>query len=169
MQNHRILAEACCFAIALAGGITSAASLSRVDEQFVNSAATMDMTGAHASQIAGNQASHPQVKNLAQTLVQDDTDCYNQLVQIGGKAGASVPTGINAAKIPAIEQLTALKGTRFDRQYVADEIAAERHAIAVFRREAAQGKNPELKSYAARTLPVLEKDLKQAEACSKVG
>jgi putative membrane protein len=169
MQNRRILAEACCFAIALAGGMTFAASLSPVDEQFLKTAAVMDMTAAHESQMAENQASHAEVKSLAQTLVQDDTDCYNQLVQIAGKAGASVPTGINAAKIPTIEQLTALKGTRFDRQYVADEIAVERHAIAVFRREAAQGKDPDLKSYVARRLPVLEKDLKQAEASAKIG
>lgn len=169
MQRHRTLPELCCLAVVFSGGIAAAASLSPVDQQFVKTAATMHMTQANEGQMAENQASNGQVKGLAQTVVQDNTDCYNQLSHVAGQAGASVPTGINTAHIPTVHQLAALKGNRFDRQYVASEISSERRALDLYRREAKDGKDAGLKSYAAKMVPVVEKDLKQAEACAKIG
>jgi len=62
-----------------------------------------------------------------------------------------------------------LKGKRFDRQFAEDEIAAQRQEIAVFKREAAHGEDADMKAYAAKVLPTLEKDLQQAEASVKSG
>ncbi len=80
---------------------------------------------------------------------------------------ADITKGINAAKDHAIEQLVALKGAHFDQQFANDQVAAERHDLAVYKREAAHGANSDVKAYATKTIPVLEKDLKQAEACTK--
>lgn len=148
----------------VSAGIGYSASLSRVDRAFMDDAARMDMIGAHESQMAANQASKADVKDLAKTLVQDHSQDYGQIAELAVKKNVSIPKGIDAAKDPAIRRLTPLKGARFDRQFADDQIAAQRRAIAAFKRESQHGEDADVKAYAANALPTLEKDLKEAES-----
>lgn len=148
-------------------GIASAASLSPTDKQFMISAAKTDMTQAHEGQMAENQGRSDDVKNLAKTLVQDHTNSYTQLSELAAKEGVSIPKGINASRNPSIRLLVHLTGQRFDQAFTKDEIANERQTIAVFKREAAHGKDTEVKAYATKMIPVLEKHVQLAEACAK--
>ena len=159
-----MLTAGCCLALLTAGGVAYAASISRADREFLDSAATIDMTEAHEGQMAQNGASRPEVKQFAQTLVQDYTNSYGQIAELAAKENVTIPKGINAVRIRPIEQLGSLKGAQFDRQFAREQIVAEQRAIAVFKREAEHGENADVKAYAAKTVPVLEKDLKQAQA-----
>jgi putative membrane protein len=168
MQIRRIRSAVVCFALFAAAGIAYAASVSKADKQFMIMAARNDMIEAHEAQMAESQAERTDVKNLAKTLVQDHTESYRHLSELGAKTGVSIPKGIDAAKDPAVQQLTRLKGGSFDRQFARDEIAAHRHVIAVFKHEAEHGQDPEVKAYASKVIPVLEKHLHLAEECAKV-
>lgn len=165
MQTRSIPSAACCLALLGAAGAAYAASWSNADKQFMIIAAKTDMTEAHEGQLAGNQARRADVKDFAKTLVQDHTESYQHLTELAAKTGVSIPKGIDAAKDRIIEQLVHLKGDRFDRQFALDEIAAHRRAIAAFKREAALGQDAEVKAYATKMIPILEKHLKLAEEC----
>lgn len=167
MQGRTTLAGASCLALLIPVGVANAASLSRADRQFMAAAARADMLEAHEGQMAENRASQDSVKTLAKTLVGDHTTSYTDLSQLAAKAGTSIPKGINAAKDPAIEQLTRLKGSGFDRRFMRDEIAATRQNLALFKREAQHGQDAAVKAYASRMVPVLQKDLKAAEQAGK--
>lgn len=168
MQIRSILLVAGFLAtLVLLVGIAQAASLSTADKQFLIMAAKADMTEAHEGQIAEDQASRTDVKELAKTLVQDHTDSYQQLTQLAAKTGVSIPKGIDTAKVQTIVRLVHLKGATFDRRFAEDEIAAHRRAIAVFKREAEHGQDADVKAYAAKMVPVLEKHLHLAEDCAK--
>jgi putative membrane protein len=145
----------------------SAASVSKTDKEFVNTAATMDMTGANEGQMAQNKASRAEVKDFARMLVQDDSQQYGQLAELAAKNGVSVPKGINTGRIPTAKQLASLNGTRFDQQFARDQIAAEQRSLAIFKHEAHYGQNAELKAFANKMIPVIQTDLKRAEECSK--
>jgi putative membrane protein len=166
MQVRTILAGASCLALLLPVGM-AAASLSKADKQFMDAAARADMIEAHEGQMAANHASQDSVKTFAKALVQDHTPSYADLSQLAAKTGASIPKGINAAKDPAIEQLARLKGSGFDRQFTRDEIAATRLDLALFKREAAHGQDADVKAYASKMVPVLEKDLQAAQQAGK--
>ncbi|HVN05635.1 MAG TPA: DUF4142 domain-containing protein [Bryobacteraceae bacterium] len=167
MQVRNIAGIVCCLAMPVTAGVAAAASLSHADQHFMVVAAKVDMTAAHASQIAEHQAKRPEVKTLAQTLVQDHTTSYSDLSELTTQTGASIPKGIDVARYQSIERLAHLKGASFDRQFIADEIAAQRRALAIFRLEAKRGENPAVKAYAAKMIPVLEKDLHLGEHCMK--
>ena len=158
---------ACCFALLAASGIACAASLTGADRQFMIEAARTDMIEAHEGQMAQDQAGRADVKTFAGTLVQDHTNSYVQLTALATKDGVEIPKGINTGKDRTIEQLVHLKGDSFDRQFVRDEIAAHRHALAIFKREAARAKDADVKAYAEKMIPVLEKHLHLAEECAK--
>ena len=125
------------------------------------------MIEAHEGQMAQEQASRADIKEFGKTLAQDHTESYGQLTALAAKTGGSIPKGINAAHNPAIRQLVHLKGAGFDRQFARDQIAANRQAIAAFKREAAHGQDPDVKAYANKMVPVLEKHLHQAEEAAK--
>ena len=156
-----------CLAVLAAASITYAASLSNSDKQFMMTAARMDMTEAHAGQMAENQAARTDVKNLGKTLDQDHTASYEDLTKLAEQDGVSLPKGINAAKDPTIGQLVRLKGDHFDRRFVRDQTAAERRELAVFQREAKHGSNADLKVYAGKMVQTLQKDLRLTEECAK--
>jgi putative membrane protein len=133
----------------------------------MDTAARLNMIDAHEGQMAENQAARADVKDLAKTLVQDQSQCYGQIAELAARKNVSIPKGINARKEPAIERLGSLKGARFDRQFADNEIATGRRAIALFKREAEHGHDADVKAYAAQTIPTLQKDLKQTEALAK--
>jgi putative membrane protein len=129
--------------------------------------AKADMTEAHQGQLAEGQATRTDVKDLAKTLVQDHTESYQELTALSAKTGVSIPKGIDSAKDPTLRQLVHLKGPNFDKQFTRDEITSHRQALAMFKREAAHGRDEAVKAYAAKMVPVLEKHLHLAEECAK--
>jgi len=156
-----------CVAILAAAGTARAASLSNADKQFLSLAAKTDMTEAHEGQMAEEQATRAEVKAFARTLVQDHTDSYERLTALAGKNGVSIPKGIDSAKDREIERLNHLKGARFDSEFTRDEIADHRRALAVYEREAKHGEDADVRDYAAKMIPILEKHLQLAEQCAK--
>jgi len=161
------LLGACSFALLDGAASGQAAHLSRADRQFVDMVATTDMTEAHEGQVAENQASRAEVKDFAKTLVQDHTQSYEELTELAAKVGIAIPKGINVGKNIEIQQLARLKGERFDQQFDRDEIADHHRVLASVKREAAHGQDPDVKAYAAKMIPVLEKHLGLAEQCAK--
>lgn len=154
-------------ALLAAGAIAFAGSLSSADKQFLITAAKANMTEAHEGQMAEAHASAENVKEFGKTLDQDHTQAYQELAALAAKEGVSIPNGIDTGKDATVKQLSHLEGASFDRAFANDEIAAHRQAIALFKREAAHGADPDVKAYAAKMIPALEKHLSLAEQCAK--
>lgn len=164
MLIRSFLIAACCFGLSAAA---FGATLSASDKQFLSAAAKANMTEAHEGQMAAQQASRSDVKDLANMMVQDHTQAYGELQELAAKVGYTIPTGINAAKEPDIVRLVHLKGNSFDRQFCSEQVAAHQGAIALFKREAAHGENADVKAYASRMVATLQKHLQAAQACAK--
>ncbi len=147
--------------------LPAATTLSRGDETFLKTAATADMTEAHMGQVAENQGAVEGVKTFAQTLVKDHTEGYQELDELAQKLGAPIPKGIDIARDRADERVIHAKGASFDREFVQEEILSHRQAITEFQREAGHGDNADVRAYAKKMIPVLEKHLHMAEDLSK--
>jgi putative membrane protein len=167
MQIQTLLSSACCLALLVSAGPAGGASLGNADKEFVITAAKNDMTEAHEGQMAESHANRGNLKIFAKTLIQDHSKSYQHLSELAAKTGVIIPKGIDAAKDPTIMQLVHLKGEKFDRSFITDEIAAHRHAIAIFKREAKLGQDADVKAYATKMIPVLKKHLRLAEDCAK--
>src|SRR5215469_317844 len=137
-------------------GAAFAATLSTADKQFLSAAAKANMTEAHEGQMAAQQASRSDVKDLASMMVTDHSQAYGELSQLAAKVGYKIPVGINAAKEPDIVHLVHLKGASFDRTFCSEQVSAHRGAIALFKKEAAHGQNADVKAYASRMVATLQ-------------
>lgn len=137
------------------------------DQEFVDFAAQTDMTEAHLGQMAQEKADAQGVKDFAQMLTSDHTNDYNTLTAVATKGNLTVPKGIDAAHDKMIAPFDRAKGAAFDRLFLHDMVAGHEHAIAVYKKEANDAQNADLKSYANQVLPTLEKHLNAAQDLMK--
>src|SRR5207248_506474 len=71
-----------------------------------------------------------------------------------------------AAAPPPPSQLAAQFGADFDRQFMSDQVKNHQEAVQLFEAEARTGQDPRLRKYATDTLPMLYRNLQQAQAIS---
>lgn len=160
MRN--ILSALSICALCCAPVLARPAHAAMTDQEFVDFAAQTDMTEAHLGQVAADQAASQPVKDFAQMLVTDHTNDYNQLTMAAGKANLNVPKGLNAEHDRMIAPFEKLKGAAFDARFAREMVAGHEHAIAEYKREAADGQNADIKAYANQALPTLQKHLDAA-------
>lgn len=166
MRN--ILSVLVCFAFWQVAAMAQAgSSAGTADQDFVNLAAQTDMTEAHLGQLAQAQGASQAVKDLGQMLATDHTSDYTQLSAIAGKAGLTVPKGTDAKHDKMIAPFEKLKAKMFDRRYTQTMVKGHQEAIAAYKKEASNGQNADIKTYAQQTLPTLEKHLKAAQDAEK--
>ena len=137
--------------------------LSSADKKFIDEAANIDMLEAHAGQMAENQASNSDVRSFGQTLAQDHSKAYGQLLELGERIHQQVPRGIDVRRDAAVSQLQHAKGPQFDRQFAMNEVRDHQKALVEFKREAEHGENAAVKNYANQQIPVLEEHLRKAQ------
>ncbi|MGD0892823.1 MAG: DUF4142 domain-containing protein [Terracidiphilus sp.] len=133
------------------------------DQKFLDMAAQTDMLEAHLGQMAADHSDSQDVKNYAQMLVTDHTADYQQLTSLAAKDGFTVPTAIDAEHNRMIEPFEHLKGAAFDGRYIHTMIEGHTEAIGVYKKESNDAQNADLKTYAAATLPTLQKHLDGAK------
>ncbi|HEY6433552.1 MAG TPA: DUF4142 domain-containing protein [Acetobacteraceae bacterium] len=145
----------------------NAAALSKQDASFVNQAAETNLAEISAGQMALGKSPSQAVAQLAQTMVSDHTQSNQQLSQIAGQQGFSLPSEPSAQQRAQARHLSGMSGQQFEQAFARDQVQDHRTAIAAFQKEARSSHDPALKSFAQQTIPVLQKHLQMAEAASR--
>jgi putative membrane protein len=74
-----------------------------------------------------------------------------------------LPTELDAEHKRKLDDLAKLSGREFDTAYDRAQMEAHREAVALFESYAQTGDNPDLKQWAAKTLPHLKAHLTMAD------
>lgn len=147
----------------LGGDTTKSGSLTSADKHFVSAAAEGGLAEVELGKLAQDKASSQDVKDFGQKMVEDHSKANDELKDTAEKLGASLPNHVSATQLAEKAKLSALSGTHFDRAYMSAMVKDHREDVAAFKREAASGRNEEIKSFASKTLPTLEEHLRLAE------
>lgn len=132
-----------------------------IDAEFVDKAAMLCKVERQASQLALDRSSNPDVKAFARRMLDDLTRIAGELRQLGAQKGVPVQTRMLVD--PAVTALRTKDGHAFDTAYVA--LAGPRTheaAIRLYEAEARNGRDPQLRAFAARALPTLNAHLAAA-------
>lgn len=132
------------------------------DSDFAKAAAEGGLAEVKFGELAQDKASNKAVKDLGQRMVDDHTKADDDLKTAASKDNMYIPAQMNAKDQAAYARLSQLSGATFDRAYTRDMVRDHEVDIAAFRREANDGKDTTIKSFAAKTLPTLEDHLKLA-------
>lgn len=137
-------------------------------EDFVNKAATSDMFEIQSSQLALERADDA-TKSFAQQMITDHQKTTSQLKQLvtSGKVKARLPTAMSSSQQKMLTKLKGLQGSDFTKQYHLEQVSAHKEAVDLFKRYGSNGKNADLKTWAASTEPALEHHLQMAEDLNK--
>jgi putative membrane protein len=137
------------------------------DAAFLDTVAQSDMTIVHIGKIAEERAEASNLKDFAKMLVQDHTKDYEELTALAAKSGDKIPTAIDKQNNQTISKLDKDKGKTFDHAFLSAEATEHEKLLSAFKHEANHGSNPDIKAYANKVLPNLERHLHTAEDLSK--
>jgi putative membrane protein len=136
------------------------------DQSFLNEAAAGGLAEVELGQLAADRSSNPEVKKFAERMVTDHGKANDQLKEIAAQKGIDLPAEPSAKHKVTKERLSKLSGDEFDKAYMSNMLSDHKKDVAAFRKESTEGKDPQLKEFAAKALPTLEDHLKEAESIS---
>ncbi len=140
------------------------AQISSADRTFASKAAAGGLAEVNLGQLATENAGSPSVRQFGQQMVTDHTQANKELMQIGQTQNLNLPTKPDATDVATEQRLSTIKGQAFDTTYMHDMVQDHEKDVAEFREEANSGKDPALKAFAQKYLPVLEHHLQMAQA-----
>lgn len=145
-------------------GLNSLVGAAPTAQDFVAQAASSGMFEIRSSELAVQRADDA-TKPFAQQMITDHQKASAELKQLvdGGRVEAPLPAQMLAPDQQKIENLEPLQGAEFTARYHTEQVDAHQTAVDLFQRYADGGENPELKAWAAKTLPVLQHHLEMAQ------
>jgi putative membrane protein len=155
------------FAALMSAGIAIAAdsgSLAGADRNFVIEAAKGGMAEVELGNLAKSKAQNAEVKSFAQRMVDDHSKANDQLKSIASSKGVQLPTSLDKSAQNEKERLSKLSGANFDREYMSHMVKDHKKDVKEFEKQAKNGKDSDVKNFAAQTLPTLQDHLKMAES-----
>lgn len=154
--------------VSLFGSILAVQSGDKVkDAQFVQKVSEIDLGEIEISKMAEKQATNARVKEFAKQMVEDHQKCSQELAGIANKANLPVATAISKECREMKEKLSKTSGADFDREYMSAQVKGHQLALDLFKDQAKNGQNADLKAFATKTIPQIEEHLRTAQAISK--
>lgn len=137
------------------------------DHDFVLEAAMGGMAEVDLGHLASEKAQSDQVKQFAQRMVTDHGKANDELKALVASKQINLPTDSGAHHKAIKDRLSKLSGAAFDRAYMQEMVTDHRKDVNAFRKASTSGKDPDVKAWAAKTLPTLEEHLQMAQAASR--
>jgi putative membrane protein len=146
------------------GSESSPPKFSSADESFMMSAAQAGMVEVKLGEIAAKKATQPNIKEFGAMMVSDHSKANKELQAIAAKNSVNLPTKLDATLKSKVDKISKLSGDQFDKAYVSEMVKDHEKVAAEFEKASKTAQNPELKSFAATTLPIIKAHLKHAKA-----
>jgi putative membrane protein len=138
--------------------------LAGADQKFLHRAAVGGMAEVELGQLAQQKAESDAVKQFGARMVQDHGKANDELKQLAGSKGATLPGSPDNKHEQEKQKLEKLSGAAFDRAYMKRMLDDHRKDVSQFRAEARSAKDADVKGFASKTLPTLEEHLKLAQS-----
>lgn len=139
-------------------------SLSQQDKMFAMDAAAGGMKEVESGQLASSKATNQALKDHGKMMVTDHTKANEQLMQIATQKGITLPKALTAEHKENRDALANASGAAFDQLYVQQMIKDHEKTIALFEKQAKNGKDAELRAFAEQTLPKLRQHLEHTRS-----
>jgi putative membrane protein len=148
----------------LGAAAQTGAAVPASDRTFAEKAAAGGAAEVEGGKLAEQRAASDKVKQFGARMVQDHSKANEELKQLAAGKGLPLPSSPDAHSHEMMAKLQKLSGAEFDRAYMDHMVKDHKKDIAEFQKESNSGKDPQIKAFAAKTLPTLQEHLKMAEA-----
>jgi len=126
---------------------------------FTTKAAQGGMSEVLLGNLALAKGQSADVKQFAQQMITDHTRANNDLKEIAARKSVALPTDTSNEQKDLLEKLSKLSGADFDKGYVKAMVEDHEKDADEFKAQAESGTDPDVKAFAAKTLPTLQSHL----------
>jgi putative membrane protein len=125
-------------------------------DSFWSQAAQAGQAEIMLGNLALQKSQNDDVKKFAQMVVDDHTKANDQLKTLAAGKNVTLPADVNIKQKETMDELSNLSGDNFDREFVKTMVKDHEAAVKLFQKQADSGADPDVKSFAASTLPTLK-------------
>lgn len=141
--------------VAATGGI----AVVKDDADFATKAAVGGMTEVTLGKIALEKSSNSKIKNFATMMVTDHGKANAELMALAKTKNITLPADVDADHQKKIDELKQKTGADFDKAYVDAMVDGHKKTLTLMQDEAKDGKDADLKAFAAKTAPIVQMHL----------
>lgn len=151
------------------GQSQEATQLKLNDAQIASAAVTANQIDVNYGEIALKKSKNADVKKFAQTMIRDHSGVIDQAMALAKKLGVTpqdnpLTQQLLQGEMETSKKLNALKGKKFDKAYIDNEVAYHEAVIAAVKDVLIpQTQNAELKALLVKVAPVLDHHLNMAK------
>lgn len=151
----------------MAGRASAKTAGSHSAAEFIESAAISDKYEIAAAEIALQRSRSERVKQAALKMIHDHTTSTHQLksaLRMNETAGLPAPpASVDERRRTMLDHLAKAPDDKFDATYLDQQVLAHKEAHDLMSGFASNGDNPQLRSFAQGTAPVIARHLKHME------
>lgn len=145
-----------------------AGNLAMGERNFVQDQLHDGMKEIQLGQLAARRAQNADVKEFGSMMVQDHTKAGAELKQIASRANVDLEAEESREDARnAVEKLSDLRGAEFDREYIDMMVKDHEEAAEALQDQAENADHPDVKQWAASTLPRIKHHLERAQQIQK--
>ncbi len=131
---------------------------------FANEAASGGMMEVELAKLARQNGASADVKAFAKMIEEDHTKANSELKSIAASKNMTLPSELMSNHQKHIDDMMKMKGMDFDHHYIDMMVEDHNADIASFKNASANLTDEQLKAFATKTLPVLQKHLDKAKS-----
>jgi putative membrane protein len=134
------------------------------DSEFIVKAASGGMMEVQAGQMAQQKAVNARIKSFGEMMVADHTKANDELKALAATKNITVPPALGEDHQKHVNDLQTKAGKDFDKEYMSMMLDDHKKDVSDFEKAAENATDPDIKAFAAKTLPVLRMHLDSAQA-----
>ena len=137
--------------------LPTATSITAAERSFAEQALRGGQFEVESSRLALGKASSETVRDFANMMILDHGQANQDLERLARKKGIYTSTMLDAEHQAKLEELRLLDGPAFDQRFQRMQIEAHDAAIVLFEKASRECHDADLRQFAVRTLPTLQK------------
>jgi putative membrane protein len=146
-----------------ASASSSSSPSTNSDQDFVTKAAQGNSAEVELGKIVAAKSKNPSVKQFAQMMVKDHTTALNELQELAQTKNLNFNDDLPDDAKALQTKLSSDTGKRLDKDYMDNMVEDHQKDVQEFTDQAQKAKDPDVKQWAGKTLPTLQKHLEKAQ------
>jgi putative membrane protein len=135
------------------------------DQDFLVKAASGGLMEVQLGKLTAEKSASASVKEFGQKMVTEHSKLNDELKALAAQKNITVPSMPGEDEMKHIDKMNEVKmGREFDKDYVALMVDDHKDDLDKFEKAATDCKDPDIKAFAAKYVPVLKQHLDAAQA-----
>lgn len=143
------------------------AKATAAEKAFIKNAANGGMTEVNLGKLAAEKGESQEVKDFGNQMVKDHSKINDNLKEVAGKLGVTLPDKVNAKHQAKIDKMEKMSGAAFDKAYVNGMVMAHEKDIAEFEKAGKEVKNEDLKKFIDDSVPTMKEHFEMIKQFSQ--